>query len=83
MKKEKKHKDIDNIISDLNKCLGIKKVSLIKLNDEMFILNDKYIIKCNCKFYELYFNSIFKNKKMKYKIYKYDKTKNKQISDKI
>lgn len=42
-----KNDDIDFILKDLNKKIGIIKIELFELNKTEFILNQKYLIRLN------------------------------------
>ncbi|MDD4795863.1 MAG: hypothetical protein PHG03_04845 [Bacilli bacterium] len=66
-----KNDDVNFILSDLHKKIGITKIELFKLNKNEFILNQKYLIKLNdtpdlkSKFL------IYTDTNFKYSLYKY------------
>ncbi len=65
---------IDDVISDLHKNLGIKKVNLKEVNDKKYILNNKYIIRLNDNsLFKL--RLVFQNKILGYSLYKYKGTR--------
>lgn len=61
---------IEDVLKDLNNVLGIKRVSLKQITKNNYVLNDKYIIKINCKFYEMFFRSIYSSRILKYRLLK-------------
>lgn len=66
----KKSSELDIILDDLYNKVGIKKLDLIIVDENTYILNNKYKVIINCSFIDIFKKSIYKNYRLKYRLIK-------------
>lgn len=65
-----KKQQLSIVLNDLYSKLGIKNLKLIAVDENTYILNNKYKVIINCSFIDIFKKSIYKNYRLKYRLIK-------------